>query len=46
LIFSIARLPGWYGASSGFAMTPSSPAPSNSRSQRAAMSPSRVDGVR
>jgi hypothetical protein len=32
LIFSIARLPGWYGASSGLAMTPSRPAPSNSRS--------------
>ena len=33
LILSIARLPGWYGASSRFATTPSSPAPSNRSNQ-------------
>ena len=46
LIFSIARLPGWYGASSRFAMTPSSPAPSNRSNQSAASARSRVAGVR
>jgi hypothetical protein len=42
LIFSIVRLPGEYGAASGFATTPSSPAPSNSASQRRARSTSSV----
>ena len=46
LILSIARLPGWYGASSRLATTPSSPAPSNRSNQSAAGARSRVAGVR
>ena len=46
LILSIARLPGWYGASSRLAITPSSPAPSNRSNQSAAWARSRVAGVR
>ena len=44
LILSIARLPGWYGASSRLATTPSSPAPSNRSNQSAAVARSRVAG--
>ena len=46
LILIMARLPGWYGASTGLAMTPSSPAPSKRDSHSRASAASRVIGVR
>ena len=42
----IARLPGWYVPSAGFAITPSRPAPSNRDSHSDAWTRSRVIGVR
>ena len=46
LILYMARLPGWYGADSGLAITPSRPAPSKRCSQSCATARSRVTGVR
>ena len=46
LTLNIVRLPGWYAASAGLAMTPSRPAPSKRDSQSRATPGSRVIGVR
>ena len=45
LIFDITRLPGVYASVSGFAITPSRPAPSKRSNQSAATARSRVAGV-